>query len=326
MAARIVMKQNYSGPLALIAIVALLVAIGAGVWFVRQPANVAAPATAPATAPSPQAQRAPEPGLVTPSFDAFHVGEDGNAVIAGRAAPGAKVTVLDHGVPIANATADRNGEWVATTNKPLAPGPQELGLSAQTPGIAQPQKSATNLAVIVPESTSQPPVVVALPQGQGEARALGPEGTRAPHHVALDMVEYDASGRTILSGRADPGATVDVIIDNRKVGTAKPAKDGGWSLSLDAGVPVGTYHLRLVSRGADGKSEETALDMRRAAPSDLGSGDYLAVVPGNSLWHLARRSYGDGLRYVEIYRANQAKIADPNLIYPNELLALPGKS
>ncbi len=319
------MKQNYRGPFVVIAIIALLMAIGAGVWFVRPPGKVTAPPAAAPTAQQ-QAQAAPQPGPVSPSFDAFHVGSDGTAVIAGRAAPGAKVTVLDHGVPIANATADPNGEWVVTTDRPLAPGAQDLTLSAQAPGTPTPQKSATSLAVIVPETPAQPPVAVALPQGPGAARSIGAVGARAPRHVALDMVEYDASGRTILSGRADPGANVEIFIDDHVVGSATPAADGGWSLALQTGVPVGLYHLRLVSRGADGKAEETTLDMRRAAPGELGGGDYLAVVPGNNLWHLARRSYGDGLRYVEIYRANQSEIADPNLIYPNQLLALPGKS
>ncbi len=300
-----------------------LVAAGAGVWFVHAPVKVTAPPTA---APRPAAQVPPQTGPILPSFDAFHVGPEGNAVIAGRAAPGAKVTVLDHGVPIGNATADRNGEWVVMTARPLTSGAQDLSLSAQTPGESAPQKSTTTLAVIVPEGPAQPPVAVALPQGQGAVRQLGALGGRAPRHVALDMVEYDASGRTILSGRADPGATVEIFIADRKVGTAKPGADGDWSLALDSGVPVGHYRLRLVSHGADRSKEETALDMQRAAPGELGGGDYLAVVPGNSLWHLARRSYGDGLRYVEIYRANQGEIADPNLIYPNQFLTLPGKS
>jgi nucleoid-associated protein YgaU len=320
------MKRNYRGRLIGILIVLVLVAAGAGVWFVHGPNEVRAPqpSSSPSPSPPPQTQ-AQAPGPVLPSFDAFHVGDDGNAVIAGRAAPGAKVTVLEHGTPIGNATADKNGEWVIMTDRPLTPGAQQLSLQAQLPGTAAPQKSATTLAVIVPESETQPPVAVALPQGPGAAQPLA-LSSRAPRRVALDMVEYDASGRTILNGRADPGATVDVFVAGRKLGTAKPGADGSWSLGLDSGVPVGIYHLRLVSRFADGSQEETALDMRRASPGELGGGDYLAVVPGNNLWHLARRSYGDGLRYVEIYRANQGEIADPNLIYPNQLLSLPGKS
>jgi nucleoid-associated protein YgaU len=46
-------------------------------------------------------------------------------------------------------------------------------------------------------------------------------------------------------------------------------------------------------------------------------------VPGNSLWRLARRSYGRGIRYVEIYQANRSQIRDPNLIYPGQVLAVP---
>ena len=66
--------------------------------------------------------------------------------------------------------------------------------------------------------------------------------------------------------------------------------------------------------------------MSRAAPDALGPNGAFAVMPGNNLWHLARHSYGDGLRYVEIYRANRAKVNDPDKIYPGQLLALPDKS
>jgi nucleoid-associated protein YgaU len=318
------MKQNYSGPFLTIGIIALIIMIAGGVWYVRAPEKQAAPPTA-AAHPQAQATPAPQPGPTLPSFDAFRVGSDGKAVIAGHAEPDAKVTVLDHGVPVANATADKNGEWVAMTDLPLSPGAQALSLSAQSPGTVGPRKSATTLAVIVPENATQPPLAVALPQ-EGAAKPFGASAAPVSHRVALDMVEYDASGKTILSGRADSGAAVNVFIDERSIGAVSAGADGSWSLALDAGVPVGQYRLRLVSRERDGTQQETALDMRRVSPAEMGGADYLAVVPGNTLWHLARRSYGDGLRYVEIYRANRSEIADPNLIYPNQLLALPGKS
>ena len=47
------------------------------------------------------------------------------------------------------------------------------------------------------------------------------------------------------------------------------------------------------------------------------------VQPGNSLWRLARRSYGEGLRYTEIYEANKDQIRNPDLIYPGQVFVLP---
>jgi nucleoid-associated protein YgaU len=54
--------------------------------------------------------------------------------------------------------------------------------------------------------------------------------------------------------------------------------------------------------------------------------DLVIVQPGNSLWRIARRSYGHGIRYVRIYHANRNQIRDPRLIYPGQLLQIPGKT
>lgn len=281
-------------------------------------------------APAPEAARpAAAPHGTPPSFDAVHIGPDGSAVIAGRAAPGAEVTVLDRGAAIGRVTADQNGEWVLMPTQPLPPGPQDLSLAARAPGASAPETSTTSLAVLVPErqpgTPAQAPVAVLLPHGEGAARLVG--SGPAAQRVALDLVEYDASGRTIFTGRAGPGTRIEIFIDDRPVATATADGRGDWTAQLAAGVPSGRYRLRLAGHAAaGGDAGEVSLDLRHAAPGELAAGDYLAVVPGNTLWHLARRSYGDGLRYVEIYRANRARIDNPDRIYPNQLLALPGKS
>ena len=49
----------------------------------------------------------------------------------------------------------------------------------------------------------------------------------------------------------------------------------------------------------------------------------LIVRPGNSLWRIARQSYGAGDRYAVIYSANRDRIGDPDLIYPGQVFTLP---
>jgi nucleoid-associated protein YgaU len=53
--------------------------------------------------------------------------------------------------------------------------------------------------------------------------------------------------------------------------------------------------------------------------------DNVIVQPGNSLWRLARRTYGNGLLFTVIYEANKDRIGDPNLIYPGQIFQLPVK-
>jgi hypothetical protein len=68
---------------------------------------------------------------ILPTFDVVRVTRDGNAVIAGRAAPGAQVTVLDKGEPLGTVTADPRGEWVLIPQRQLEPGARELSIQAQ---------------------------------------------------------------------------------------------------------------------------------------------------------------------------------------------------
>ena len=47
------------------------------------------------------------------------------------------------------------------------------------------------------------------------------------------------------------------------------------------------------------------------------------MQPGNSLWRIARRNYGEGPRYTVIYQANKERIKDPDLIYPGQVFVVP---
>jgi nucleoid-associated protein YgaU len=47
------------------------------------------------------------------------------------------------------------------------------------------------------------------------------------------------------------------------------------------------------------------------------------VAKRESLWRISSRVYGKGVRYTEIYHANQEQIRNPNLIYPGQIFVLP---
>jgi hypothetical protein len=317
-----------------VVLVALVVVVGLAALtiFVLGATNRNETATQPPAAPPSVARPAPPaaPQPVAPSFDAVHIGPDGKAVIAGRAAPGAEVTILDRGQEIGHVTADSNGEFVFMPDQPLPAGPQELSLASRTPGEASTTPSTKSLAVLVPDRTPsgarEAPVAVLLPQSAADAARPAQLGARQPHRVTLDMVEYDASGRIVFTGRADAKTQVELFVNGHSLATAIADASGTWSAESQGGVPVGRYRLRLESHAPDGAGPEPlVLELRRAAPGELGEGNYLAVVPGNTLWHLALRSFGEGVRYVEIYRANRERIENPDRIYPGELLALPAK-
>ena len=47
------------------------------------------------------------------------------------------------------------------------------------------------------------------------------------------------------------------------------------------------------------------------------------VQPGDTLWAIAKKYYGNGNQYTKIFNANKDKIKNPNLIYPGQQLVIP---
>lgn len=305
---------------------AVLVVAGLGYWrWSSQPRPAAPPPTANLAPTAP----APGPAAPTaPSFDVVRINPQGEAVIAGRAPPGAEVTVHDGNKVVGQVTADANGDWVLLPKEPLAAGPHQLSLSARAKNGTETSSSGIVAMVVPPHppgaqpAPSNEPVAVLVPrQGSGPAKAmLLPRGK----YLALDVIEYDASGRVQLLGRAQPQARIGAYLDGKASGSAATQASGGWSLVLDGTVPEGRHQLRLDA--ADPKGQrlgELSLSFVRVAPPPGALA--VDIQPGNNLWRIAQHSYGDGLLYTEIFQANRTKINDPNLIYPGQVFAVPGK-
>jgi LysM repeat protein len=243
--------------------------------------------------------------------------------MAGRAAPGADVSILDAGKPIGHTTADANGDWVYTTTGPLPPGSRQLTLAERLPDGSKRQGNAPVL-LSIPATTAAPPLAVALvPNGAPQILA-GPASAR-PGKLGLGTLDYGEHGDARLAGQAPPGATVRAYVDNRPVGAAIAGPDGRWTLAPGHPIAPGAHRLRLDQLGANGRViARIELPFRREqlAGQPLAPGSAV-VQPGNSLWVIAHRAYGAGTRYTVIVAANKSLIRDPNLIYPGQVLSLP---
>jgi len=321
------------------------VAIGAAAiywWPTDVPPTASSPASQVATrAPPPAAAPAPAKAPTTgPDFDVVRVRPDGQTVIAGRADPGASVTILDGDKVVATVTADAHGEWVALPDKSLAPGSHELSLTEKTPADASDQKSANVVVVSVPEpkqgasgAAAQPLAVLMPRQGEGAARTLqsmpsAPPASAAPASGAspqIAAIQYDGAGHLSVSGHAAPDERVLLYIENKPVGDTRADANGDWTVKPPETVAAGNYALRADSIGKDDKVRARAqLQFRRVEPpKELAGSQFLVVQPGDTLWHIARRTYGEGLLFTDIYHANRNDIVDPNLIYPGQVVALP---
>jgi hypothetical protein len=103
--------------------------------------------------------------------------------------------------------------------------------------------------------------------------------------------------------------------------------DGGRALGAGSRTPASrrAFMICRLIRSTPETGRVTAviaLPFERAAPEDAISAreaGRVVVQPGNSLWRIARRLYGEGYQYTVIYEANRDQIRDPDLIYPGQV-------
>jgi nucleoid-associated protein YgaU len=310
-----------------------LVVIGVAIALWTNSTSTPNPQPHPAP-PPPQASLAPTPpsptGPPAPSFDIVKVDPSGHAVIAGRAAPGAKVQVLDGDKLLGQVTADDRGEWVLVPTDSMAPGERQLTLEATDPATGAKTKSTDTVALAVatptPNSTSPGTVAVLLPGNANQpAQALQTPNAQSGS-LSLDTAEYNDKGELMLSGHATPGATLHLYADNQPLATATADDQGKWSSTAapPQGISQGKVELRVDELAGSGAvAHRIAQPFESPSQAAAGAGGQYTVQSGNSLWLIARKTYGSGQHYTVIFGANKEHIRDPNLIYPGQVITLP---
>jgi hypothetical protein len=291
----------------------------------------------PASVPAPDAP---------PRFDIVRINPAGDAVMAGHAAPGAEVVILDGGRELGRTQADAQGSWVFLPSEQLAAGARELTLAEHLPSGSDVQGEGSVLLVVPDrplvastgaapaEATMAPtPGPIAILTGRESARVLqAPTNGRG---LGLTVADYDAAGAVRFSGRAPPGTAVRLYADSQPIGDAVADGEGRWSLTPKAVLASGAHLLRLDQLDARGRvvaRVEVPFNREVADAGTPTSGapmvgalgqPRIVVQQGQTLWQLARRVYGDGLRYTVIYQANEDQIRDPKRIYPGQSFSLP---
>lgn len=317
-----------------------LALVVAGVAFVLWSNSPAPPKTAPEAMPQqaalppspPSSATPPKTAAGAPSFDVVKVDPSGHAVIAGRAAPGAQVKVLDGDKKLGEVTADDRGEWVLVPSEPMTPGERQLTLEATDPANGNKTKSSDTVALAVAPQTptgkgSSPGTVAVLLPGNANrpAQVLQTPNARSGS-LSLDTAEYNDSGELMLSGHATPGATLRLYAQNEPIATATADGQGKWASVSPRPKASGKVELRVDELNADGSVAQRVAEPFEPQAAEISgrapTGSY-TVRPGNSLWAIARKAYGEGTHYTIIFSANKTHIRDPNLIYPGQIITLP---
>jgi len=244
-------------------------------------AQAEANAVAAASAVSP---RSPDTDESVPVFDIARIERTGDAVIAGRAAPGAIVELLRNGERHDRAVADQSGQFVMVPPR-LPPGDYELTLRSRQPDGKQ--------------ATSKQSVVVALAEVESSSGAV-----RSRAEVPFNVPETVGANRSVLA---------------QAVGSSQAHQSSQPPLQIAKRQDIAVSqlpHATAATALSDGGSPSAVVVPKIATT---------VVSRGDSLWRISRVTYGAGMRYAIVYKANRNQIRNPNRIYPGQIFVLPMK-
>jgi LysM repeat protein len=247
--------------------------------------EVAEDPAAAATDPDPADPAPAAPADEAPTFDVVRVEPDGSTVVAGRAAPGAKVVMRVDGAEILATTADANGNFVGLFVLDSGTKPRMLTMATVLPDLSEipaaaavalaPTQGPVAVATAEPEPTTaetasaepaaEEPAAedAAVPQAptallitkdgvnvlqQGDPAA----GSTESADLVIDTISYTAAGEVQLAGRGTAGSFVRIYLDNAALIDLPIGDDGRWASTMPDIAP-GVYILRADQLAADGK-------------------------------------------------------------------------
>jgi nucleoid-associated protein YgaU len=305
----------------------------------------------------------PESNDGVPTFDVARIEPTGEAVIAGRAAPGATVELLRNGELHDRAVADQSGQFVMVAPR-LPSGTYDLTLRARQPDGKQVTSKQSVAVALEPKATERPVVALITPDKPTIVLSQPNAPKPAAGAVVVETVEIEPGGKFHVSGQARPGAALRLYLNDSFITSVTAGTDGRFAVTINEGVAPGSYRVRLDEASSSGAvraraevpfsvPETTASVAAQATASkqadiaaprlaaagatvvpDSGSPASTVVVAkiatttvsrGDSLWRLSQASYGAGMRYAVIYKANREQIRNPNLIYPGQVFVVPAK-
>lgn len=305
---------------------AIALAISLSLWSNSHDGGTVAetPTAPPPAAKSANADAAKE-ALPAPSFDIVRINAQGETVIAGRGAPKAEIIILDGGKELGRVTADARGEWVFLPENPLAPGSRDLSLKAINPD-GKTIDGAAPVVLMVPERGKDKSGALAVKiNADGSIEILQDAVIKdGAGTVSVSAVKYDDKGRLSVAGKAPAKAKLRVYLDNAPLGQASADEQGRWSINKRAELRAGSHSIRVDELDDKGKVAARA-EISFTPTGTLPPEGKITVEPGNSLWRIARKTYGTGFDYMTLYQANKDQIRDPNRIYPGQVFNVPGK-
>lgn len=178
------------------------------------------------------------------AFDVVRIEPTGEAVIAGRAAPGATVELLRNGEVHDRAIADQSGQFVIVSPR-LPSGTYDLTLRSRRPDGTQFMSKQSVAVALEPGAADRPVVALMTPNKPTVVLSQPAAPKPAAGAVVVSTVETESNGKLHVSGQARPGAAVRLYLNDSFVASVTAGADGRFAVTINQGVTPGNYRVRL---------------------------------------------------------------------------------
>lgn len=297
----------------------------------------------------PAAPSEPVVAIIPPSIDAIEIDGDKN-FFAGSGEEGATIRLYINDGFIAD-TVVSDGRWlIETARNVLNDVSQRVRVDMLQPGSADViGRAEVNFEIVLPEApaqdTPEAPTVVADNAGQeapepetttaadavsDPASATESEPVDAPESAPADETEpaSEAEEQPLVvadtSSASEPAADMQSEADSAPM--AEPEAEAMPATETESEQPADTSAPASEPPATEADAEEvpTITAVQIGEDDQRFAAGRAIIRRGDNLWTIARRVYGEGVRYTTIYQANREQIRNPDLIYPGQVFALPG--
>ncbi|MFZ5693223.1 MAG: LysM peptidoglycan-binding domain-containing protein [Pseudomonadota bacterium] len=217
---------------------------------------------------------------------------------------------------------------LASSAPPASPAPTSSAPQMSI-AAAQPQAAAPAPQPSAPAS----PAVTADRQPQTQAQAQRPAAPLGATETKPAISQRAAPEPRIAAAETAPRASDQAPAQPGSVKPAEPQSKPASHVSQGETAPreAATAAKSPAPSTPSPPSAGATHDSRaKSAAATDRSGtvvvpkiDTRVVIRGDNLWQISRATYGQGIRYTVIYKANRDQIRDPDLIYPGQIFVLP---
>jgi nucleoid-associated protein YgaU len=153
-----------------------------------------------------------------------------------------------------------------------------------------------------------------------------------------------------ITGTSEPGGRIVVFYGSERLAETRADREGQWQIAVAKILAIGSHGFRAerahsppgmtgtalvtIERvepkpqppapavAVTGQGARVAAQGVNRQPSHEGKRFYV-IKRGDTLWAIAERYLGSGVRYTWIFEDNRTNIRDPDLIHPQQELKVP---